>query len=458
MASPSYMEDLDDALALYDQQHAPGAPPPVVAPPPPVSAGPDGVPEMTMPAMTVPPAPQPPAGVARGLDPELAALLESRKQRPAEQPASDPNRTLKLFDAIARGFSGRDYDSRYWGGIDQQRRADAQQAQQKRMADPSSEESRRQRQIMGPLLMRMGVEPEEIAGLSAADIASIGNGGKIAMVLADSRRRAQAEAAARAQKQEDAAAAHAQSEEDWNKHNEITSAQALERARVMAGMQGDAFARRMGAEEAARMRAEQRAADRQQREAEAAEQRKREGAQATAAAAEANELVQLEQYERELARRAQADPQGLLPGSEGFLEGKFLEAKSKVAGGTGRSDADARLAAGLNSLGMSAYRNRTGAAANQENERQEALGMFRGNGTNASALAAIRARKAELEEVRKRRAAALGTGGSNGAPAAVPPPRAGMVRMRDPVSGRVADVPAANVDKARARGLEVIGG
>lgn len=185
----------------YDPEQV-GAP--LVRPPTPVAAQPAAdAPE------ELPPAP-PPAIARPALDPDLAGFLQRGKRpqfdwsqtAPAPgQQTEDPNRSLKVVDAIASGLSGmrpggrgHQYDTGYWQGVDQERERKAMQARAAVEADPSSEPSAAARRSMAPALKSMGLTDEEIGTLSAADIKKLG-AGNVVMGLVQARQKAQAELA-----------------------------------------------------------------------------------------------------------------------------------------------------------------------------------------------------------------------------------------------------------------------
>ncbi len=140
-----------------------------------------------------------------------------------------PDKGWQVLDALFSGLQGKQYDQGYW-------QQNAKQFDEANLKDPHSEESHKLRQANAPMLQQLGLQPDEIAHLSGADIASVSKGGNLVEGLLTARQKAQQAKAVAEAKAADAAAKHTQDEADWAAHNQITSGQQDERTRTMAGI------------------------------------------------------------------------------------------------------------------------------------------------------------------------------------------------------------------------------
>ncbi len=171
----------------FDGDGAPPHAPPTVAPmvqPPQTFEQPERMP------------PEPPMRGAAS-PAEVGADQKARLQATLDDPAfgdyvtanQKPDKGWQVLDAVLGGLQGKQYDKGYW---DQ----NAKQFDDANLKDPHSEESHKMRAANAPMLQQLGLQPDEIAHLSGADIASVSKGGNLVEGLLTARQKAQAAKAA----------------------------------------------------------------------------------------------------------------------------------------------------------------------------------------------------------------------------------------------------------------------
>lgn len=145
--------------------------------------------------------------------------------------------------AMKRGANapqGSGFNPGFWQAMRDRRAAGAKEQDAKALAaaeaDPVSDRSARARSAMAPMLKSLGLTPEEISSLSAADISAMTKGGNLAMSIAKAREAAKTAAAERAQKQADLQEGRTYKEEqaagpEFERRKEI--------ARIQSRMTGD---------------------------------------------------------------------------------------------------------------------------------------------------------------------------------------------------------------------------
>lgn len=95
-----------------------------------------------------------------------------------------PDKGWQVLDALFSGLQGKQYDQGYW-------QQNAKQFDDANLKDPHSEESHKLRQANAPMLQQLGLQPDEIAHLSGADIANVSKGGDLVTGLLTARQKAQ---------------------------------------------------------------------------------------------------------------------------------------------------------------------------------------------------------------------------------------------------------------------------
>lgn len=359
-----------------------------------------------------PAAPQPAVAppVQQATDDEVAPI--ARPQAPPE-PAEPKTSTLEdIAGGVGRFFVGALSGD---GDIFVKQR-------ERSKADPASAASVAARKRLGPMLTALGLTTEEVNSLSAADLESMAKGGNLVTALATGRTKAkaaQANAAAAQQAKLDAEQRAAKQAIIDDERRGNTAGEKMNRATAMAGAAGDRQAQAFAHSDEAQARAFGQAAALQGRREDAAltrEERQAAREQARAARAArlelekeyANAEAELDALEDKLEARAADEA---LPGSGNIVSEGVTTIKGKVFGGTGRSSDDSILETDLDRAGNSAYKITNG-LANTESEQERAKRIFRGNGTAASSLQALREQKAKMQKAQRARLQVIQAGGT----------------------------------------------
>jgi hypothetical protein len=160
-------------------------------------------------------------------DPTKSGSMFFDGSQPMPTPNADPDQGARLVDAIFSGLGGQRYDARYWQGREQQR-------SEKASRDPNSAQSQQARQSASPLLRSLGLTDEEIAHISAKDIAGVSSGGQLMTAIAKGRTAAAHDRSAQAEK----LAAEERANVEADRRAGVTGnteAAKRERATIMAG-------------------------------------------------------------------------------------------------------------------------------------------------------------------------------------------------------------------------------
>lgn len=175
--------------------------------------------------LAAPPAPQPPTQpVPQAVDNERPPAQRPAAAQSTGTPTKEPGWLETIFGAAAQGA----------GYYDEAKERYRQEAAR----DPGSAESAQMRQRMGPMLQQLGLRPDELAALSADDIAAVAGKGDLLAGVMSARQKA---AAAKEKAVADAEARRAESAE-FDRRARLTGNTAegkAERARIIAGSQED---------------------------------------------------------------------------------------------------------------------------------------------------------------------------------------------------------------------------
>lgn len=226
---PPYGEGMDpsalgqrDAMALpippnpYDQSddNAAAAPPPMPAIAPP--APPDVRPDLGASLASKTPG-------AATQDPGFAAFLARETQPQLKHRERSFGENLgNALSAFGAGLQGRQYEDTGSQQADAKFMAD-------QLADPNSDESKRARAAHAPLLKSLGLTPDEMQYMSAADIKQMGTGNLVEGLLRTRQSAAQQKAAAEAK-----AADEARANAEWERRHAITAPEEDARAAARA--------------------------------------------------------------------------------------------------------------------------------------------------------------------------------------------------------------------------------